>query len=205
MTFELPKLPFAYTALEPYMDAKTVEIHHDKHHAAYTAKLNVALEKYPQFSSKKIEEILRDLSQIPEEIRNAVKNNGGGYYHHNLWWSQLSVNPGKKPGGKVAEAINSAYGDFESFKAKITVVAMNQFGSGWAWLSKKADGSLVIHSTPNQDSPISEGLYPLLTIDVWEHAYYLKFQNRRDEFVSNFWNLVKWEEVENRFSKGKLP
>jgi len=205
MTFELPKLPYDYTALEPYMDARTVEIHHDKHHAVYTAKLNTALEKYPQFYSKKIEEILRDLSQIPEEIRTAVKNHGGGYYHHNLWWSQLSVNPGKKPGGKVAEAINTAYGDFESFKVKMTTAAMNQFGSGWAWLSKKTDGSLVIHSTPNQDSPISEGLYPLLTIDVWEHAYYLKFQNRRDEFVANFWNLVKWEEVENRFINGKLP
>ena len=205
MAFELPKLPYDYTALEPYMDAKTVEIHHDKHHAAYTAKLNAALEKYPQFYSKKIEEILRDLLKIPEEIRTAVKNHGGGYYHHNLWWSQLSVNPGKKPGGKIVEAINTAYGDFESFKAKMTTAAMNQFGSGWAWLSKKTDGSLVIHSTPNQDSPISEGLYPLLTIDVWEHAYYLKFQNRRDEFITNFWNLVQWEEIENRFVNGKLP
>jgi len=205
MAFELPKLPFEYTALEPYMDAKTVEIHHDKHHAAYTAKLNAALEKYPQFFSKNIEEILQDLTQIPEEIRTAVKNHGGGYYHHNLWWTQLCVNPGKKPEGKVANAINSSFGDFESFKTKITSAAMNQFGSGWAWLSKKIDGTLLIHSTPNQDSPITEGLYPLLTIDVWEHAYYLKFQNRRDEFVANFWNMVKWEEVENRFINGKLP
>jgi superoxide dismutase, Fe-Mn family len=205
MTFELPKLPYDYAALEPYMDAKTVEIHHDKHHATYTNKLNAALEKFPQFSSQKIEEILHNLSQLPEEIRTAVKNHGGGYYHHNLWWSQLQVNPGKKPGGKVGDAINSAYGDFETFKAKMATAAMNQFGSGWAWLSKKTDGSLLIHATPNQDSPVSEGLYPLLTIDVWEHAYYLKFQNRRDEFITNFWNLVNWDEVENRFVNGKLP
>jgi Fe-Mn family superoxide dismutase len=204
MVFELPKLPFDYTALEPYMDAKTIEIHHDKHHATYTAKLNAAFEKFPQFYSKNIEAILRDLSIIPEEIRSAVKNHGGGYYHHNLWWSQLSMNPGKKPDGNIGSAINTAYGDFESFKAKMTSTAMNQFGSGWTWLSKKNDGSLVIHSTPNQDSPISEGLYPLLTIDVWEHAYYLKYQNRRDEFVANFWNLIKWEEAENRFNNGKL-
>jgi superoxide dismutase, Fe-Mn family len=205
MTFELPKLPFAYAALEPYMDAKTVEIHHDKHHAAYTNKLNAALEKYPQISSQKIEEILRNLSQIPEEIRTAVKNHGGGYFHHNLWWAQLHVNPGMKPGGKVGDAINSTFGDIETFKTKMATAALNQFGSGWAWLSKKTDGSLLIHATSNQDSPISEGLYPLLTIDVWEHAYYLKFQNRRDEFVTNFWNLVNWDEVENRFLTGKLP
>jgi Fe-Mn family superoxide dismutase len=205
MTFELPKLPYDYAALEPYMDAKTVEIHHDKHHAGYTNKLNAALEKYPSISSQKIEEILRNLSQIPEEIRTAVKNNGGGYYHHNLWWSQLHVNPGKKPEGKIGDAINSTFGDFETFKTKMATAALNQFGSGWAWLSKKADDSLIIHATPNQDSPISEGLYPLLTIDVWEHAYYLKYQNKRDEFVTNFWNLVNWDEVENRYLNGKLP
>lgn len=200
MTYELPKLSFDYTALEPYMDAKTVEIHHDKHHATYTNKLNAALEKYPQLASQKIEELLRDLTKIPEEIRTAVRNNGGGYYHHNLWWDQLKVNPNQKPVGKSADAINSSFGDFESFKAKMTTAAMNQFGSGWAWLSKKSDGSLFIHSTPNQDSPVSEGLFPLLTIDVWEHAYYLKYQNRRDEFIANFWNLVNWDEVERRYN-----
>lgn len=200
MTYELPKLPFDYTALEPFMDAKTVEIHHDKHHAAYTAKLNAALEKYPQLGVQKIEDLLKDLTKIPEEIRTAVRNHGGGYYHHNLWWEQLKVNPNQKPVGKSAEAINSAFGDFEAFKIKMIAAAMNQFGSGWAWLSRKSDGSLLIHSTPNQDSPVSAGLYPLLTIDVWEHAYYLKYMNKRDEFVANFWNLVKWDEVERRFN-----
>jgi superoxide dismutase, Fe-Mn family len=202
MTFELPKLPYDYTALEPYMDARTVEIHHDKHHATYTAKLNAALEKYPQFGSRKIEEILGDLSALPEEIRTSVRNHGGGYLHHNLWWEQLKVNPNQKPMGKSADAILSSFGDFESFKSKMSGAAMNQFGSGWAWLSKKIDGSLIVHSTPNQDSPISDGLTPLLTIDVWEHAYYLKFQNKRDEFVANFWNLVNWEMVEKRFIAG---
>ena len=199
MTYELPKLPYDYAALEPYMDAKTVEIHHDKHHATYTNKLYAALEKYPQLGSKKIQDLLSNLNQVPEEIRTAVRNNGGGYYHHNLWWDQLKVNPNQKPIGKSGEAILLAFNDFDNFKAKMTAAALNQFGSGWAWLSRKNDGSLIIHSTPNQDSPVSEGLYPLLAIDVWEHAYYLKYQNRRDEFVANFWNLVNWEEVERRF------
>lgn len=200
MTFELPKLPYDYTALEPYMDVRTVEIHHDKHHAAYTAKLNTALEKFPLFQSKKIEDLLKDLAKIPEEIRTPVRNNGGGFFHHNLWWEQLKVNPNQKPVGKSAIAMLSTFGDLEAFKAKMTSAAMNQFGSGWAWLSRKADGSLTVHSTPNQDSPISDGLFPLLTIDVWEHAYYLKFQNKRDEFIANFWNLVNWDVVEKRFN-----
>jgi len=199
MPFELPKLPFDYNALEPYMDAKTVEIHHDKHHATYTSKLNAALEKYPRFFEMTIENILCDLTQIPEDVRTAVRNHGGGYYHHNLWWAELLLDPGGKPKGKIVQVINSTFGDFESFQKQMNTAALNQFGSGWAWLSKKIDGSLVIHSTPNQDSPLSNGLTPLLTIDVWEHAYYLKYQNRRDEFVTNFWNLVNWEEVEKRF------
>lgn len=201
MTYELPKLPYDYSALEPYMDAKTVEIHHDKHHATYTAKLNAALEKFPQLGNQKIEELLSDLSKVPEEIRSAVRNHGGGYFHHNLWWEQLKVGPGKQAVGKSADAILAAFGDFEAFKAKMTAAALNQFGSGWAWLSRKKDGELIIHATPNQDSPVSEGLYPLLTIDVWEHAYYLKYMNKRDEFVANFWNLVNWDEVERRFSQ----
>jgi Fe-Mn family superoxide dismutase len=203
MTYELPKLPYDYTALEPYMDAKTVEIHHDKHHATYTAKLNAALEKYPQLGEQKIEELLSDLSKVPEEIRTAVRNHGGGYFHHNLWWDQLKVNPGQQAVGKSGEAILASFGDFDSFKAKMSTAALNQFGSGWAWLSRKKDGELVIHATPNQDSPVSEGLHPLLTIDVWEHAYYLKYMNKRDEFVANFWNLVNWEEVERRFNQFK--
>jgi len=205
MLFELPKLPYDYTALEPFMDSKTVEIHHGKHHAAYTNKLNAAMEKYPLPSDTTIEEILKDLSKIPEEIRTAVRNNGGGYYHHNLWWNQLTPNSGKMPSGKILEAILSTYGDFPSFQSEMNNAAMNQFGSGWAWLSKKSDNTLIIHATPNQDSPISIDLFPLLTIDVWEHAYYLKFQNRRDEFVNNFWNMVNWDEINLRYISGNLP
>jgi Fe-Mn family superoxide dismutase len=200
MPFELPKLPFDYNSLEPFMDAKTVEIHHDKHHAAYTNKLNAALEKYPRFFDQTIENILCDLTQIPEEIRNAVRNNGGGFYHHNLWWAQLALDPGGKPTGKIANAIKTTFSDFETFQSKLNTAALNHFGSGWAWLCKKSDGTLVINSTPNQDSPLSAGLTPLLTIDVWEHAFYLKYQNRRDEYVNNFWNLVNWDEIEKRFS-----
>ena len=199
MPFELPKLPYDNTALEPYMDAKTVEIHHDKHHATYTNKLNSALEKYPHLFSISIEDVLKDLNKVPEDVRTAVRNHGGGYFHHNLWWQQLILNPGGKPSGKLFDAIQNAFGDFATFQTKLTSAALNHFGSGWAWLSRKSDGSLEIHTTPNQDSPISIGYYPLLTIDVWEHAYYLKYQNRRDEFVNNFWNLVNWEEVEKRF------
>ncbi len=199
MTFELPKLPYDYTALEPYMDAKTVEIHHDKHHATYTNKLNNALEKYPDFYNMPIEDILKNLNKISEDVRTAVRNHGGGYYHHNLWWQQLTINPEGKPSGQLISAIQVAFGDFETFKAKMTSASLNLFGSGWAWLSWKTDGKLEIHTTSNQDSPVSIGLYPLLTIDVWEHAYYLKYQNRRDEFVNNFWNLINWAEVEKRF------
>jgi len=205
MPFELPKLPYDYTALEPFMDSKTVEIHHDKHHAAYTNKLNAALEKYPLPAQTTIEEVLQDLSKIPEEIRTAVRNHGGGYYHHNIWWAQLTPNANPSPSGKIAEAIQSAFGDFTTFQAQMNTAALNQFGSGWAWLSKKPDNTLIVYATPNQDSPISVGLYPLLTIDVWEHAYYLKYQNRRDEFVTNFWNMVNWHEVEIRYTTGKLP
>jgi len=199
MPFELPKLPYDYNALEPYMDAKTVEIHHDKHHAAYTNKFNAALEKYPQYFEQTIEDILSHLSEIPEDIRTAVRNHGGGYYHHNLWWEQLTLNPEGKPTGQLEKVINDTFGDYEVLRNQMTTTAMNQFGSGWAWLSCKKDGGLVVHATPNQDSPLSEDLTPLLTIDVWEHAYYLKYMNKRDEFVQNFWNLINWSVVEKRF------
>ena len=205
MSFILPELPYAYDALEPSMDAKTMEIHHDKHHAGYTAKLNAALENNPEYFDLSIEEILYKLNDLPEEIRTAVRNNGGGYYHHNLWWAQFAPNGGGEPVGELATAINAAFGNFAGLKEEVTKAAMGRFGSGWAWLSKRSDGTLIVQSTPNQDSPLSQGLIPLLGIDVWEHAYYLKYQNRRNEFVEAFWDVVKWEEIERRFREENLP
>jgi superoxide dismutase, Fe-Mn family len=199
MAYILPELTYAYDALEPFMDAKTVEIHHDKHHATYTAKLNAALEKYPEFFNLDIVEILTDLSKVPEDVRGAVRNHGGGFYHHNFWWEQLGPQKGGAPSGKFADAINSKFGNFEAFKKELGDASIGVFGSGWGWLCKDAAGELVIVTTPNQDSPVSKGLIPILTIDVWEHAYYLKYQNRRPEFVENFWNLVDWEKINSRF------
>ncbi len=201
MSFILPELPYAYDALEPHMDAQTMQIHHDKHHAAYTTNLNAALEKYPEFFEKSIETILSDLNAIPEEIRTAVRNNGGGFYHHNLWWTELAPNAGGEPIGTLAEAIKKDFGKFATFKEQMGAAAMGRFGSGWAWLSMRSDKTLIIHSTPNQDSPLSQGLLPLLGIDVWVHAYYLKYQNRRKDFVDAFWNVVNWGEVERRFAE----
>ena len=198
MTFKLPDLPYDYNALEPYMDAKTMEVHHDKHHAGYTAKLNAALEKYPEFYDMDIVDILSDLSKVPEDARAAVRNNGGGYYHHNLWWPQLGAGKGGAPYGALAKALDGTFGSFDAFKKEFNAAAMGVFGSGWAWLAKDSNGKLVIVKTPNQDSPVSHGLTPLLTIDVWEHAYYLKYQNRRNEFVENFWNVVDWDVVSGR-------
>lgn len=199
MTFKLPELPYDYNALEPYMDAKTMEVHHDKHHAGYTAKLNAALEKYPKFYEMDITDILSDLSKVPEDVRTAVRNNGGGYYHHNLWWEQFNPGKGGAPTGSLAKALDAAFGSFDGFKEKMSASAVGLFGSGWAWLCKDSAGKLVVSSTPNQDSPVSMGLTPLLGIDVWEHAYYLKYQNRRNEFVENFWNMVDWDAVAKRF------
>ena len=199
MAFQLPELPYDYNALEPYMDAKTMEVHHAKHHAGYTAKLNAALEKYLEFYDKDIADILGDLSKVPEDVRTAVRNNGGGYFHHNLWWTQFKPNAGGAPGGALAKAIDAAFGSFDGFKEKMSASAVGLFGSGWAWLAKDGSGKLVLANTPNQDSPVSSGLTPLLGIDVWEHAYYLKYQNRRNEFVENFWNVVDWSEIEQRF------
>ena len=198
MTFKLPDLPYDYNALEPYMDAKTMEVHHDKHHAGYTAKLNAALENYPKFFDLDIVDILKDLSKVPEDVRTAVRNNGGGYYHHNLWWPQLGANKGGEPSGALAKALDDTFGSFDAFKKEFNGAAMGVFGSGWAWLAKDSSGKLVVAKTPNQDSPVSIGLTPLLAIDVWEHAYYLKYQNRRNEFVSNFWNVVDWDVVASR-------
>ncbi len=199
MAFQLPDLKFDYNALEPYMDAKTVKIHHDKHHAGYTSKLNAALEKYPNFYKISIKEILSDLGKIPEDVRAHVINNGGGYYHHNLWWDQFKSDPATEPKGGIADAIMKKFGSFTDFKEKLNAASTGVFGSGWGWLVKDSDGNLAIVSTTNQDSPISEGLVPLLAVDVWEHAYYLKYQNRRAEFVEQVWNIIDWDVVESRF------
>jgi Fe-Mn family superoxide dismutase len=203
MAFEMMQLPYAYNALESYIDAQTVELHYSKHHATYLKNLNTALEKYPQFFDLKIEQILADLDSIPEDIRGVVRNNGGGYYNHNIYWAIMGANRGGEPSGRLAAAINAAFGSFASFKEQVEKAGMGRFGSGWAWLSKKADGGLVIHSTPNQDTPLAEGNFPVIGVDVWEHAYYLKYQNRRAEYLANWWNLVNWEEAERRFAEGR--
>ncbi|HVP21315.1 MAG TPA: superoxide dismutase [Anaerolineaceae bacterium] len=199
MSFELPALTYAYNALEPAIDAMTMEIHYTKHHATYLKNLNTALEKHPELFNSKIEQILMDLSKVPEDIRTAVRNNGGGYYNHIIYWTIMGPNAGGEPIGKLAAAINSTFGNFTAFKQEVEKAGLGRFGSGWAWLSRKADGSLVVHSTANQDSPLSEGLFPVLGVDVWEHAYYLKYQNRRADYLSNWWSVVNWNEAERRF------
>jgi len=201
MSFELPALPYSYNALEPAIDAMTMEIHYTKHHATYLKNLNTALEKHPELSNLSIEQMLMDLNKIPEDIRTAVRNNGGGYFNHMIYWSIMGPNKGGEPTGKLAAAINATFGSFATFKQEVEKAGLNRFGSGWAWLSRKADGTLNVHSTPNQDSPLSEGMFPVIGVDVWEHAYYLKYQNRRAEYLSNWWSVVNWEEAERRFGK----
>jgi Fe-Mn family superoxide dismutase len=203
MSFELPKLPYAYDALEPYIDAQTMEIHHTKHHAAYTKNLNAALEKHPDFQAGDIEDILADLGAVPEDIRTAVRNNGGGFYNHDIFWNIMGPNGGGDPKGPLADAIKSTFGNFDAFKDKFSNAAATRFGSGWAWLSVNPSGSLVVSSTPNQDCPISDGSTPILGLDVWEHAYYLKYQNRRPEYIDNWWNVINWEEVTRRFEAAR--
>ena len=198
--FTLPELSYAYNALEPYIDEETMKVHHDKHHQAYLNKFNSALEKYPELFKKSVEEILSDLESVPDDIRTAVQNNGGGYYHHSIFWEMMSPNAGGEPTGKIAEGINKTFGDFKSFKEKFTNEAVAHFASGWTWLVKDGKGKLSIISTENQDSPISKNLTPLLGIDTWEHAYYLKYQNRRPEYVDAWWNVVNWKKV-NEFYK----
>ena len=201
MAFELPKLPYAYDALEPHIDARTMEIHHSKHHQGYTNNLNAALGKHPELAGKTVGEFLSDLSSVPEDIRTAVQNNGGGYKNHKIFWNIMSPDGGGQPSGELANEINAAYGDFESFKAAFGKAAATRFGSGWAWLSKKSDRSVVITSSANQDNPIMEGLSPILGLDVWEHAYYLNYQNRRADYITAWWNVVNWDEVARRYQK----
>ncbi len=195
MAFVLPPLPYEKAALEPHIDALTMEIHHDKHHNAYVTNLNKALESAPDLQNLSIEELLRNLSNVPENIRTAVRNNGGGHANHTLFWNLLSSNGGGTPTGDVANAINTAFGSFDAFKTAFKTAATGRFGSGWAWLVVAPDGTVSITSTPNQDTPIMDGQTPILGLDVWEHAYYLKYQNRRPDYVDAFWNVVNWAEV----------
>jgi superoxide dismutase, Fe-Mn family len=197
--FTLPELSYDYDALEPHIDAKTMEIHHSKHHQAYVDKTNAALEG-TDWLEKPIEEVIANLDQIPEERRTASRNNGGGHANHSLFWRVLGPNGGGDPSGDLLEAINENFGDFESFKEKFTEAALTQFGSGWAWLTLD-NGKLAVEKTSNQDSPLTEGRKPILCIDVWEHAYYLKFQNRRPQFIDTFWNVVNWDAVEKIFKE----
>ncbi len=199
MSFELNSLPYAYDALDPYIDTLTMQIHHDKHHAAYVNNLNLAMEKHPEMSSKSLEALLSDLNAVPEDIRTAVRNHGGGAWNHDLFWQVMAPKAGGEPQAGLASAIASAFGNFANFKAEFEKAAMGRFGSGWAWLVKKGNG-LAVFSTANQDNPISDGMAPLLALDVWEHAYYLKYQNRRAEYVGNWWNVVNWAEVARRYS-----
>jgi Fe-Mn family superoxide dismutase len=195
MAYQLPDLAYSYEALEPHLDARTMEIHHSKHHAGYTQKTNAALEGYPELHNKSIEEVLSDLDVLPEEIRTAVRNNGGGYANHNLYWRIMGPGGGGEPDGPLGRAIGQAFGDFSSFQNEFSSAAATQFGSGWAWLITDAGGGLRVHKTSNQDTPLSIGAYPLMTLDVWEHAYYLKYQNRRMDFIAAWWNVINWAEV----------
>lgn len=201
MAFTLEKLPYAYDALEPFIDAKTMEIHHGKHHQAYITNLNAALEKHPELKVNTMDDLkalLADLDSVPVDIQAAVRNNGGGHFNHAFFWPLLKKNDGKKPSGKLMDAINDSFGSFESFQEVFSNAAKTRFGSGWAWLVKKGD-KLVVTSTPNQDTPLTDGT-PLLGLDVWEHAYYLNYQNRRPDYVGAFFNVVNWEAVEALFS-----
>jgi Fe-Mn family superoxide dismutase len=200
MAFELPKLPYAYDALEPYIDTRTMEIHHTKHHQTYITNLNNAIEKTPELAGKSLEELLSDLNAVPESVRTVIRNHGGGTHNHNLFWEIMGPNAGGIPGGELAKAINSTFGSFDAFKDEFTKAAIGRFGSGWAWLVKKGNGLAVV-STANQDSPLSEGMTPILGIDVWEHAYYLNYQNRRPDYVAAWWNVVNWEAVAEKFNR----
>ena len=200
MAFQLPPLPYAFDALEPHIDAKTMEIHHDKHHAAYVTNLNAALEKLPALQSKSIEALLKEINSVPEEIRTAVRNNGGGHMNHTMFWELMGPKAGGEPTGALADAINKSFGSFAAFKEQFAKAGMGRFGSGWAWLIKH-DNKLSIESTANQDQPIMEGKLAILGVDVWEHAYYLKYQNRRADYLAAWWNVVNWNEVAKRFGK----
>ena len=203
MPHELPALPYAFDALEPHVDARTMEIHHGKHHAAYVNNLNTALEAHPDLQKKSVAQLVSDLNAVPEAIRTAVRNNGGGHYNHSLFWRWMGPNAGGSPSGALGKAIADAFGDLAAFKDAFTKAAMGRFGSGWAWLVVDGSGALKVVSTANQDSPLTDGQTPVLGLDVWEHAYYLKYQNRRADYISAWWNVVNWAEVDSLFGQTK--
>jgi len=202
MAYELPPLPYDYNALEPYIDEETMHLHHDKHHQAYVNNLNAALQGQSQFENMSIDELIRSLNSVPENVRTAVRNNGGGHINHSMFWQIMKPNGGGEPTGDLASAISSAFGSFDQLKAAFNDAGAKRFGSGWAWLVIGADGKLAVTSTANQDSPLIDGNYPVMGNDVWEHAYYLKYQNRRPEYLAAWWNVVNWDEIAKRFAQG---
>jgi len=204
MAFELPPLPYDYAALEPHIDTKTMQLHHDMHHGAYVKNANAALEKYPNLQSKSVEELLRDLNAVPEDIRTAIRNNGGGHMNHSMFWKILKPQGGGEPTGELANAIKKTFGSFKDFQTKFNEAGTKVFGSGWVWLvGKPGNHELQITTTPNQDNPISHGLFPIMGNDVWEHAYYLKYNNRRPEYLQAWWNVVNWDEINKRLESLK--
>ena len=202
MTYTLPELPYAYDALEPYMDVETMHLHHDKHHNTYVTNLNAAIEKHPELGEKSVEDLISDMNAIPEDIRTAVRNNGGGHANHTFFWKIMAPNAGGQPTGAIKEAIDETFGSFDEMKAALKTAATGGFGSGWAWLVVN-NGKLEITSTPNQDSPLMDGQTPVLGLDVWEHAYYLKYKNVRPDYIEAFWNVVNWDKVNELFAAAK--
>jgi superoxide dismutase, Fe-Mn family len=202
MAFELPPLPYDYSALEPYIDTQTMQLHHDKHHATYVNNLNVALKDHA-FASLSVDEVVRRLNEVPESVRTAVRNSGGGHANHSMFWQIMKPNGGGEPTGELAGAINGAFGSFDAFKAAFNDAGTKRFGSGWAWLVVDRTGKLQVISTANQDNPLTDGLYPVMGNDVWEHAYYLKYQNRRPEYLAAWWNVLNWDEIAKRYSQGR--
>ena len=203
MAYEVPPLPYDYAALEPHIDEQTMHLHHDKHHAAYVTNLNAAIEKHPELGNKSAEDLIRDLNSVPDDIRTAVRNNGGGHVNHSMFWQLMSPNGGGEPTGAISDAINSTFGSLDALKQQFNDAGVKRFGSGWVWLCSDAGGSLHIESTANQDNPLSEGHQPILGNDVWEHAYYLKYQNKRPAYLEAWWNVVNWPEVERRFAEAR--
>jgi Fe-Mn family superoxide dismutase len=200
MPHSLPPLPYDAAALEPHIDATTMQIHHGKHHQAYVTNLNAALDKHPEWHQKSLDDLLKNINGVPEDIRTAVRNNGGGHHNHSMFWKWMAPKAGGEPRGTIGGAIEKAFGDFAKFKERLSNAGMTRFGSGWAWLLVTRDGKLEITSTANQDSPLMDGNTPILGVDVWEHAYYLKYQNRRADYLAAWWNVVNWAEVEQRYS-----